>query len=210
MDDESNLPDLADFFFHNCGDKTSYSSSLEGLFVCYTLTRGLQLEGVNPRRPALPLELILRITRFAGYMDANPDPSLTLDINLPDDFIDELRPNYHSPPLSRRHIASMARIHIVQPLDPNDLPTGLPFYLECKFNSFGQCALISRKDGSRVDLIPADISWDTPDKFDLICIPNHFTPDYMQHLFKQDNVPIAIGFGRKAQVLFWKWWAPKF
>ncbi|KAG8715928.1 hypothetical protein FRC08_010012 [Ceratobasidium sp. 394] len=110
--DDDNVPNLADFFFHNAGDEASYSSSLESLFVCYTLTRGLQLGGTNLRRPALPLELILRITRFAGYMDANPDPSLTLDIDQYGDFCSPSR-SCSSPPLSRKHITSMARIHFV-------------------------------------------------------------------------------------------------
>ena len=114
MEDDDNFPSLADFYFHTIGDKTVYSSTLDDLFVCYTLTRGMQLESLNPRRPALPLELILRITRFAGFMDVNPDPALTLDVTVPYTL-----PGTHgnllflSRKLSRTHLLSMARIHLI-------------------------------------------------------------------------------------------------
>lgn len=121
MDDEDNLPTLGDFFFQCTGDETIYNEALEVLFICYTLTRGLQAGGSNPRRPAIPLELILRIIRLAGYTDANPDPTLTLNVDVP-----------HTPPgypniqiftssnLSHTHLISMARIHLV-PLDKTGL-----------------------------------------------------------------------------------------
>lgn len=111
IDDDDNFPTLADFYFHVVGDKTVYNSGLEHLFVCYTLTRGLQLESVSPRRPAIPLELILRITRFAGFVDVNPDPTLTLDIK---DHL-KLTPTTwgtFASRLSRTHLLSMARVHL--------------------------------------------------------------------------------------------------
>ena len=111
MDDNDSLPTLGDFFFHIAGDKTAHTATLEDLFVCYTLARGLQREVTDPRRPALPLEVILRITRFAGFVDANPDPGLTRLVNVP--F--EKPPGvelFVSQPLSRTHVLSMARIHL--------------------------------------------------------------------------------------------------
>lgn len=113
MDDDEYSPNLADFFYHIAGDKTGYSASLESLFICYTLARGLQLESTKPRRPGLPLELILRITRYAGFIDANPDPTLTLDVNKPFVTPHTTSKLYGSSDLSRTHILSMARIHLV-------------------------------------------------------------------------------------------------
>lgn len=116
MEDDDNFPPLADFYFHTVGDKTVYSSTLDDLFVCYALARGLQLESTNPRRPALPLELILRITRFAGFMDVNPDPALTLDVIGPHVLPGSKQTLlFLSQKLSRTHLISMARIHLIPP-----------------------------------------------------------------------------------------------
>lgn len=111
MDDDNNSPTLGDFFFHT-GDNAAHTSALDDLFVCYTLTRGLQREATSPRRPALPLELILRITRFAGFVDASPDPALTLFANIPFRKTPEVE-LFTSQCLSRKHVLSMARIHLV-------------------------------------------------------------------------------------------------
>ncbi|KAG9120468.1 hypothetical protein FRC07_004029 [Ceratobasidium sp. 392] len=206
-DDGDYLPTLADFFFHHCGDKSSYSSSLEGLFVCYTLTRGLQLEGTNPRRPALPLELILRITRFAGYMDANPDPSLTLNIDRPNDAT-PMSPHFAfcSPPLSHRHITSMGRIHVT-PMDPNNPFRMNHFYSRNTFGVFNKCVLVACRGATII--LPSDIWYMSMPP--LTPIPNHFTPDYMRcWLELQKDAAVKIGFKVPAQALFWRWWEPKF
>ncbi|KAG9099525.1 hypothetical protein FS749_001081 [Ceratobasidium sp. UAMH 11750] len=206
MDDDDNLPTLADFFFH-AGDKTSYSSSLEGLFVCYTLTRGLQLEGTNPRRPALPLELILRITRFAGYMDAKPDPSLTLNVDRPDKVF-----WFCSPPLSRKHLTSMARIHFV-PLQVKKRPKLLPpFSALHSFEPFGECQVISSKYKSPTLLLLGNdwFLWTIRKLGGRVRTPNHFPPDYMVQIFGQGDTPVRVACGAPAQVLFWRWWEPKF
>lgn len=114
MEDDENFPSLANFYFHIIGDKTAHSSTLDDLFVCYTLARGLQLESLSPRRPALPLEIILRITRFAGFMDVTPDHALTLDVTTPFQLSNDYSSkSYISPKLSRTHLLSMARIHLV-------------------------------------------------------------------------------------------------
>lgn len=116
MEDDDEFPSLAEFYFHIVGDKSVYSSTLDDLFVCYTLARGLQRESTNPPRPALPLELILRITRFSGFMDTNPDPALTLNLAVPFEVSQNPQIILHvSPKLSRRHLLFMARIHLVPP-----------------------------------------------------------------------------------------------
>ncbi|KAG8690255.1 hypothetical protein FRC08_010587 [Ceratobasidium sp. 394] len=194
--DDDNVPTLADFFFHNVGDEASYSSSLEGLFVCYTLTRGLQLEGTSPRRPAPPLELILRITRFAGYMDANPDPSLTLDVDQYDDFFSPPM-TCSSPPLSRKHITSMARIHLV-PKKP--MPQYFAWY---SFEPFGKCQVISDNNQSSTLLLSGSDRYPRlPLKPSMrrIYVPNHFTPDYMRHIVGQSNTAVRVHCEVPAQV----------
>lgn len=113
MESTQVCPPLADFFYHIVGDKSTYSQDLQDLYVCYTLTRGLQIESTSPRRPALPLELILCITRFAGYVSVNPDPALTLETSMihcadPHMFCG----GYTTPPFSRTHFASMARTRL--------------------------------------------------------------------------------------------------
>ncbi|KAG8715929.1 hypothetical protein FRC08_010013 [Ceratobasidium sp. 394] len=209
MKNDDNLPTLADFFFHNAGDETSYSSSLEGLFVCYTLTRGLQLEGTNPRRRALPLELILRITRFAGYMDANPDPSLTLNVDQYDFSLPFM--NFCSPPLSRKHITSMARIHFVSQVS-EERPNQFPFSSMHSFEPFSECqVLLDRTDGlSTVLLSGNDWHPQKPKSARRVYVPNRFTPDYMHCIFGQDNTVVQVQCEVPADVLFWRWWEPKF
>lgn len=106
-------PPLADFFYHIVGDKTVYSQELENLFLCYTLTRGLRIESTSPRRSSLPIEIILCILRYAGFISVNPDPALTLDTSLivckqPHLFCG----GYTTPELTRAHLTSMARVRL--------------------------------------------------------------------------------------------------
>lgn len=131
MDSYEDSPPLSDFFFHIVGDKSTYSQELQDLYVCYTLARGLQIENASPRRPALPLEIILCITRFAGYISVNPDPALTLKTSLihcedPHLFCS----GYTTPALSRAHLSSMARIWLAY--DPPFQP-GLPVSTSANF-----------------------------------------------------------------------------
>jgi hypothetical protein len=115
----------ADFFYHIVGDKTSYSQELENLFACYTLTRGLRQESVCPRRPSLPLEIIMCIIRYAGFMSVNPDPTLTLKAQLiackhPHLFCG----GYSTPPLTVAHLNYMARLRLVY--EPGVLSSEFP------------------------------------------------------------------------------------
>lgn len=46
---------------------------------------------------------------------------------------------------------------------------------------------------------------------DEVSIPNYFAPDYVQNLFNQKDTPRTyVACGARAQVLFWRWWEPKF
>lgn len=113
--DDYNLP-LAEFYFYLIGDKTTYNQELNDLFVGYTLARGLQLYCDTPRRPALPLEIILRITRHAGLIDPKPDLFLCSNVFILAKSLIESGGSsdfYISTQLSRVQLASMARIQLV-------------------------------------------------------------------------------------------------
>lgn len=113
MDDYDLL--LSDFYYYLVGDKTTYNQELNDLFVCYTLTRGLQRHCDHPRRPALPLEIILRITRHAGFIDPKPDLLLTSSVDkFASDLLDDVDTEFFiSFQLSRAQLASMARLQLV-------------------------------------------------------------------------------------------------
>lgn len=220
MEDDDNFPPLAEFYFHTVGDKTAYSSTLNDLFVCYTLTRGLRLESINPRRPALPLELILYITRFAGFMNANPDPSLTLDLNVAHEVSGSSNMKlYISRKLSRTHLISMARIHLIpaqieRPEDVRSLPycvsmastltqnaneTETERLFSTRKFAFGPVArfrLITSAAGPSMIVPFLTDTWRTRryrvPRFanaNEVVVPNHFTPDFMQNYFTQDITP---------------------
>jgi hypothetical protein len=118
--DDDNLP-LAEFFYYTIGDETTYNQELNDLFVCYTFTRGLQFHCDHPRRPALPLEIILRIIRHAGFIDSKPDLRLTTSIEMPAMTIVNSRDTssiwYMSEPLSRVQLASMAHVQLERMLE---------------------------------------------------------------------------------------------
>lgn len=104
---------LADFFYHIVGDKSTFSQDLEDLYVCYTLTRGLQIASISPRRPSLPPEIILCIIRYAGFISINPDPALTLETSfLPCKHPHLFCEGYATPDLTRAHLACMARMRL--------------------------------------------------------------------------------------------------
>jgi hypothetical protein len=107
---------LADFYFYTVGDKTTYNKELDELFLCYELSRGLQKPCNSPRRPPLPLELILRIIRFAGFMDPKPDFNLTMDAVILAKVIGNgvARELYITERLTRVQLASMARLQLVE------------------------------------------------------------------------------------------------
>ncbi|KAF8607106.1 hypothetical protein BDV93DRAFT_603770 [Ceratobasidium sp. AG-I] len=194
---------LADFFYHIVGDKSTYSQELQDLYVCYTLTRGLQVESTSPRRPALPLELILSITRFAGYISVNPDPALALEMSLihcadPHLFCG----GYTTPPLSRAHLSSMARIRLVYN------PPLLPSFPEYEHNSHwdqieGDGVLILR---------PCIESAPRLSYYSLPRVRNLFTSDHeVLRRLEGDNPPgVRVIASRPARLLVWKWWEPKF
>ncbi|KAF8592817.1 hypothetical protein BDV93DRAFT_612437 [Ceratobasidium sp. AG-I] len=225
MEDDDNCPPLADFFFYIAGDKTAYSSTLDDLFVCYTLTRGLQLESINPRRSALPLEIILHITHFAGFMDAKPDPTFTLDVSILPQLSKDHRPPklYLSPKLSRVHLLSMARIHLVPPQVQGSY--GVSFHGCCHaFGPIGSCELRTNMEKStmvilpslrgkcrrtlRYYMLPFEKASHTNDK---ALVPNHFTHAFLQDFFSQEPTPsVQVASPFPARVLFWRWWEPKF
>ncbi|KAG9120467.1 hypothetical protein FRC07_004028 [Ceratobasidium sp. 392] len=127
MDHENPL--LAEFYYYTIGDKTAYNQELNDLCVCYTLARGLQLHCDRPRRPALPLEVILRIIRHAGFMDPKPDLELTSEavsfaMNLRESG--EPRVWYMAGPLNRVQLASMARMQLVN-LVANPVAKVIPY-----------------------------------------------------------------------------------
>ncbi|ELU42943.1 caspase domain-containing protein [Rhizoctonia solani AG-1 IA] len=107
---------LAEFYFYTLGDKTVYNQQLNDLFVCYTLSRGLQKPCNSPRRPPLPLELILRIVRFAGFTDPKPDMNLTMDaVILAKTIAHGLSSDlYMTERLTRAQLASMARLQLIE------------------------------------------------------------------------------------------------
>ncbi|KAG8735304.1 hypothetical protein FRC10_010754 [Ceratobasidium sp. 414] len=128
MDDENTL--LAEFYYYTVGDETTYNQELNDLHVCYTLARGLQLHCDRPRRPALPLEVILRITRHAGFIDPKPDLELASEavrfaLNIRDlgDLI-----WYLAGPLSRVQLASMARMQLVDTIENPKVKVPTAYY----------------------------------------------------------------------------------
>jgi hypothetical protein len=117
MDDHDLPLAIAEFYFYTIGDKSVYNQELNDLFVCYILARGLQVPCDCPRRPPLPLELILRIIRYAGFVDPKPDMVLTSDAFI---FTKSITDGpysaefYITERLSRAQLASMARLQLVK------------------------------------------------------------------------------------------------
>ncbi|KAG8751466.1 hypothetical protein FRC12_012429 [Ceratobasidium sp. 428] len=224
MDDHNDFPILAEFFYHAVGDKSAYSPSLESLFVCYTLTRGLRVEGSSPRRPALPLEIILQVIRLVGYTDAKPDPTLTLCMDKFEKY-DSSHPLVQlwciSPKLTRKHLASIARIQII-PLydDPAFNPSPETCLSECIFKPFLNCYLIKH---------PTEVGFViTPSLSCFYCqqysrmmflnsiskasvLSNPLPSNYLQ-TFVGDNaiIPVRIACHVPSRVIFWRYWEPQF
>ncbi|KAL5639932.1 hypothetical protein ACGC1H_006483 [Rhizoctonia solani] len=195
---------IADFFYHIVGDKTSYSQELENLYVCYTLTCGLRQESTSPRRPSLPLEIILCIIRYAGFMSINPDPALTLETTLvpckdPHVFCG----GYSTPVLTGIHLNFMARLRLSY--EPGILSSEFP--PEYEHNDawdqyISEDHLILRPSVSDRSRLLAR---------SLPRVENCFTPD--NALFDYSNkepMGIRVVASRPARLLVWRWWEPKF
>ncbi|KAH7337422.1 hypothetical protein B0J17DRAFT_662928 [Rhizoctonia solani] len=195
---------IADFFYHIVGDKTSYSQELDNLFVCYTLTRGLRQESTSPRRPSLPLEIILYIIRYAGYMTVNPDPSLTLEtLLIPCKHPHLFCGGYSTPDLSRVHLTCMARLRLSY--DPGVLSSEFPPDYEHndawdQHTSEGHIILrpcVSNRFRSPIHSLPR--------------VQNHFTPDNgLFNYSHKESVSIRVVASRPARLLVWRWWEPQF
>ncbi|CAE7195927.1 unnamed protein product [Rhizoctonia solani] len=214
---------LAEFYFYTLGDKTVYNQQLHDLFVCYTLVRGLQKECSHPRRPPLPLELILRITRFAGFIDSKPDMSLTIDASilaktLARGFSSDL---YMTERLSRAQLASMARLQLVEmpwddsepAYDSNMSPYTWAFIpLGTQSERFGPtgspngivAALFSCRNEAEADAARA-LSED-------VVIGDTFSLDHVINQQLEDGeLPCVVVISReRARILVWRWWEPKF
>ncbi|KAF8607105.1 hypothetical protein BDV93DRAFT_520015, partial [Ceratobasidium sp. AG-I] len=167
---------------------------------------------------ALPLEIILRITRFAGFTDVNPDPSLTIDLTLGLEISESSETKlFVSPRITRTHLISMARIHLI-PLHL-ERPEHIPSISYCfAFGPITQCRLLTIPTmlSMVIPLLPD--TWRTRHyriprftNANEILVPNHFTPDFMQEYLTQENAPaVLMANGMPARVLFWRWWQPKF
>ncbi|KAG8715605.1 hypothetical protein FRC11_002492 [Ceratobasidium sp. 423] len=215
---------LAEFYFYTLGDKTVYNQQLNDLFVCYTLSRGLQHECDNPRRPALPLELILRITRFAGFIDSKPDLNLTIDANILAKTLTQGLSSdlYMSERLTRAQLASMARLQVVelpwddsepaydsQDMDPYTwafIPLGMQNErLGFMGSSKGVVAALfpcsNETEASAVQTLSEDV-----------ILGNTFPLDHMiSQQLEDGEVPCVVVISReRARLLVWRWWEPKF
>jgi hypothetical protein len=142
---------LADFFYHIVGDKSTFSEELENLFVCYTLTRGLRIASTSPRRPSLPLEIILCIIRYAGFISVNPDPALMLDTSLlPCKHPHLFCGGYTTPDLTRVHLTAMARIRLAY--EPGILSPEFPVSAQGLIDTFVTRFDACLTEGLRVQL----------------------------------------------------------
>ncbi|QRV99095.1 Zinc cluster transcriptional activator [Ceratobasidium sp. AG-Ba] len=224
MDDDNSL--LAEFYYYIIHDESTYNQELNDLYVCYTLTRGLQLHSDQPRRPALPLEIVLRITRHAGFMDPKPALELTTEAVM---LVMNIRESGEqklwymaAEPLSRVKLASMARIQLVSivenpkiesiphtildaprtlwaytPLGPDEKHTGTRG--ERMLASLYGCANEAEARAVQ-NLTPSTIISDT------------FGPEH--DITKQlDNgrCPYVVVIAQQpARLIIWKWWEPRF
>ncbi|KAF8701261.1 rds2-regulator of drug sensitivity, partial [Rhizoctonia solani] len=192
---------VADFFYHIVGDKTSYSQELENLFVCYTLTRGLRQESPCRRRPSLPLEIILSIIRYAGFMSVNPDPALALETQIvPCKHPHLFCGGYSTPPLSRIHLNFMARLRLSY--EPGVLSSEFPSGYEHNI------AWDQHTSEGHLVLRPCISPTSRSPIYSLPRAPNHFTPD--NEIFDHTDKMIRVVSSRPARLLVWRWWEPKF
>ncbi|CAE6415218.1 unnamed protein product [Rhizoctonia solani] len=215
---------LAEFYFYTLGDKTVYNQQLNDLFVCYTLARGLQKECSHPRRPALPLELILRIIRFAGFIDPKPDMNLTLDASiavktLAQGFISDL---YMTERLTRAHLASMARLQLVESSRDDNEATYDPHNMHPFKWAFVPVGTQNEKpdftdgpNGMVAALFPCSNEADAAAVQTLsegVIIADTFTLDHViSQQLEGGEVPCVIVVLReRAKILVWRWWEPKF
>ncbi|KAG8699622.1 hypothetical protein FRC09_006504 [Ceratobasidium sp. 395] len=219
---------LAEFYYYTIGDKTTYNQELNDLHVCYTLARGLQLHCDRPRRPALPLEVILRIIRHAGFIDPKPDLGLT---SVALEFTVHLRDSKNlsmcywstANPLSRTQLTSMARMQLVDivksprpeimPYGTSDAPStlwaftplGVDGLYKAGSNSQGIDASLyacSDEDEARV------MKKQTPST----TIGDTFGPDHeISKQLDEGRFPyIKVISQRPARLMIWRWWEPRF
>ncbi|KAH7337406.1 hypothetical protein B0J17DRAFT_628995 [Rhizoctonia solani] len=215
---------LAEFYFYTLGDKTVYNQQLNDLFVCYTLARGLRHESHHPRRPAIPLELILRITRFAGYIDSKPDMDLTVDASilaktLAHGLSSDL---YMTERLTRTQLASMARLQLVElpwndsePVyDSHDIaPYTWAFIpLGTQDERFGftgsPTGIVAALFPCRNETEAAAVKTLSED----VAVGDTFTLDHViSQQLEDGEVPCVVVISReRARLLVWRWWEPKF
>ncbi|CAE6436186.1 unnamed protein product [Rhizoctonia solani] len=215
---------LAEFYFYTVGDKTVYNQQLNDLFLCYTLSRGLQKQCNSPRRPALPLELILRIIRFAGFMDPKPDMNLTVDAMI---LAKTIAPGmssylYMTERLSRTQLASMARLQLIElPWDDSGpiynfddihpytwafIPLGTQ---DERFGFTGSpkgivAALFPCRNETEVAAVQT-LSED-------LVIGETFPLDHViSQQLEEGEIPCVVVISReRARILVWRWWEPKF
>ncbi|KAL5639942.1 hypothetical protein ACGC1H_006490 [Rhizoctonia solani] len=216
---------LAEFYFYTLGDKTVYNQQLNDLFVCYTLARGLQQECSHPRRPALPLELILRITRFAGFIDSKPDMNLTLDVSLvvktlTQGFISDL---YMTEKLTRAQLASMARLQLVKlswddselTYDSHNMNPYTWAFIPVGTLSEQQPEFRNGLNGMVAALFPCSNEADAAAVQTLsegVIVADTFTLDHVisQQLEGGEVPNVIVVLRERAKILVWRWWEPKF
>ncbi|KAF8607082.1 hypothetical protein BDV93DRAFT_603754 [Ceratobasidium sp. AG-I] len=219
-------PLCSDFYFYIVGDKTTYSQELNDLFVCYTLTRGLQRHCTHPRRPAIPLELILRITRHAGFIDPKPDLRLTSDVlTFANSLVDNAGTQefYMSLRLSRVQLASMARLQLASPFKmpkvrevpydtfhPNPLKWAfIPLGTHDKFGiSYGSQGIVASLFPCRDETEAKAVEQLTPGTV----LSDTFTPDHaISKQLDEGYLPCIVIVAREpARLLVWRWWEPRF
>ncbi|CAE6496414.1 unnamed protein product [Rhizoctonia solani] len=215
---------LAEFYFYTLGDKTVYNQQLNDLFVCYTLSRGLRYECDHPRRPALPLELILRITRYAGFIDSKPDLNLTADANiLAKSLTQGLSSDlYMTDKLTRAQLASMARLQFIELLwDDSEPPYGSqdtsPY--TWAFIPLGtqeeRLGFMGSPKGIVAALFPCRNETEASAVRTLsedVILGDTFPPDHViSQQLEDGEVPCVVVISRvRARLLVWRWWEPKF
>ncbi|KAF8688693.1 hypothetical protein RHS03_09707, partial [Rhizoctonia solani] len=215
---------LAEFYFYTLGDKTVYNQQLNDLFVCYTLSRGLQKPCNSPRRPPLPLELILRIVRFAGFTDPKPDMNLTMDaVILAKTIAHGLSSDlYMTERLTRAQLASMARLQLIElPWDDSEptydfhdihpytwafIPLGTQ---DERFGFTGSpkgivAALFPCRNGTEAAAVQT-LSED-------VVIGETFPLEHViSQQLEEGEMPCVVVISReRARLLVWRWWEPKF
>ncbi|KAF8607103.1 hypothetical protein BDV93DRAFT_301279 [Ceratobasidium sp. AG-I] len=151
------------------------------------------------------------------FMDVNPDPALTLDITVPYTLPGaQSHLLFLSRKLSRKHLMSMARIHLIPPQTEKPHYVRAPRYC-FTFRPIAQCRIVTSPETPWTMIAPFLGNARRTRRYSVPCfpketlVPNHFTPDFLQDLFIQEHTPKVYIISRlPARVLFWRWWEPKF